>query len=86
MIGTWQEIAISGLILALAGVLLARALIKDPAGESYIIGEGARVGKNAGFVKQIQDGQVVVTETYVDYMGQETTKDIEMRMRRNEGG
>ncbi len=26
MIGTWQEIAISGLILALAGVLLARAL------------------------------------------------------------
>ena len=33
-----------------------------------------------------QDGLVVVTETYVDYLGQETTKDVEMRMRRNEGG
>jgi Tfp pilus assembly protein PilP len=64
----------------------ARALVKDPSGESYIIGEGARVGKNSGLVKLIRDGLVVVTETYVDYMGQETTKDIEMRMRRNEGG
>jgi Tfp pilus assembly protein PilP len=64
----------------------ARALVKDPSGESYIIGEGARVGKNSGLVKLIRDGLVVVTETYVDYLGQETTKDIEMRMRRNEGG
>ena len=64
----------------------ARALVQDPSGESYIIGEGALVGKNAGIVKLIRDGLVVVTETYVDYMGQETTKDIEMRMRRNEGG
>ena len=64
----------------------ARALIQDPSGESYIIGEGARIGKNSGFVKLVQDGLVVVTETYVDYLGQETTKDVEMRMRRNEGG
>jgi Tfp pilus assembly protein PilP len=64
----------------------ARALVQDPAGDSYIIGEGARVGKNAGMVKLIRDGLVVVTEIYVDYMGQETSKDIEMRMRRNEGG
>ena len=64
----------------------ARALVQDPSGESYIIGEGARIGKNAGLVKLIRDGLVVVTETYVDYLGQETTKDIEMRMRRNEGG
>ena len=63
----------------------ARALVQDPSGESYIIGEGALVGKNAGIVKLIRDGLVVVTETYVDYMGQETTKDIEMRIR-TEGG
>ena len=64
----------------------ARALIHDPAGASYIVGEGARIGKNAGLVKLIRDGLVVVTETYVDYLGQETLKDVEMRMRRNEGG
>jgi Tfp pilus assembly protein PilP len=64
----------------------ARALVEDPAGESYIIAEGSRVGRNEGRVISIEDGVVVVKETYVDYLGQETTKDIEMRMRRNEGG
>lgn len=64
----------------------ARALVQDPSGGNYIVSEGARVGKNSGRVTQIQDGLVVVRETYVDYLGQETRKDIEMRMRRNEGG
>jgi type IV pilus assembly protein PilP len=64
----------------------ARALVEDPAGESYIVAEGSRVGRNEGRVISIDDGVVVVKETYVDYLGQETTKDIEMRMRRNEGG
>jgi type IV pilus assembly protein PilP len=64
----------------------ARALVQDPAGESYIVAEGSRVGRNEGRVISIDDGVVVVKETYVDYLGQETTKDIEMRMRRNEEG
>jgi Tfp pilus assembly protein PilP len=64
----------------------ARALIQDPSGASYIVAEGAKIGKNAGFVTEIFDGSVVVKETYVDYLGHETTKDIEMRLRRNEGG
>lgn len=64
----------------------ARALVQDPAGESYIVAEGSRIGRNEGRVISIDDGVVVVKETYVDYLGQETTKDIEMRMRRNEGG
>jgi type IV pilus assembly protein PilP len=64
----------------------ARALVEDPAGESYIVAEGSRVGRNEGRVISIEDGVVIVKETYVDYLGQETTKDIEMRMRRNEGG
>jgi Tfp pilus assembly protein PilP len=64
----------------------ARALVEDPSGESYIVGEGAAIGKNRGHVISIDDNQVVVKETYVDYLGQETTKDVEMRMRRSEGG
>jgi Tfp pilus assembly protein PilP len=64
----------------------ARALIADPAGETYIVAEGARIGKNEGRVIAIEDNLVVVKETYIDYLGRETTKDIEMRMRRNEGG
>jgi Tfp pilus assembly protein PilP len=64
----------------------ARALIHDPAGQGYIIGEGARIGKNEGRVIEIGDNRVVVKETYVDYLGQKTTKDVEMRIRRSEGG
>ena len=64
----------------------ARALIQDPSGGSYIVAEGARIGKNEGFVTAIDDNMVRVKETYVDFLGRETTKDIELRMRGNEGG
>ena len=64
----------------------ARALIQDPSGQGFIVGEGARVGKNEGRIIKIDDSVVVVKETYVDMMGQEATKDIELRIRRSEGG
>jgi Tfp pilus assembly protein PilP len=64
----------------------ARALVQDPSGKSYIIGTGTRIGKNEGRVTDIDDNLVVVKETYVDFLGKETTKDIEMRIRRSEGG
>ena len=64
----------------------ARALIADPSGETYIVAEGAKIGKNEGRLIAIEDSLVRVKETYIDYLGRETTKDIEMRMRRNEGG
>ena len=64
----------------------ARALVEDPAGQSYIIGKGTRIGKNEGMVTEIDDNLVVVNETYEDYLGNVTKKDIEMRIRRSEGG
>jgi type IV pilus assembly protein PilP len=64
----------------------ARALIQDPSGQGFIVSEGARVGKNEGRIIKIDDSVVVVKETYVDLMGQEATKDIELRIRRSEGG
>ena len=64
----------------------ARALVVDPAGQSYIIGKGTRIGKNDGMVTDIDDNLVVVNETYEDYLGNVTKKDIEMRIRRSEGG
>jgi len=64
----------------------ARALVEDPAGQSYIIGKGTRIGKNDGMVTEIDDNLVVVNETYEDYLGNVTKKDIEMRIRRSEGG
>jgi Tfp pilus assembly protein PilP len=64
----------------------ARALVQDPSGDSYIIAEGARIGRNEGFVTAIDDNMLRVREKYIDSVGHETMKDIELSMRRNEGG
>jgi Tfp pilus assembly protein PilP len=53
---------------------------------TYIVGEGTRIGKNEGRVTRIDDNLVVVRETYVDFMQQKTSKDVEMRIRATEGG
>ena len=59
--------------LSLIGVVWnannARALIQDPSGMSYIVAEGAKIGKNSGRVTSIDDNLVVVKETYVDFLG-----------------
>lgn len=63
-----------------------RALVRDPSGKTFIIAEGTPVGKNSGHVTQIDDNLVVVKETYVNLMGEETTNEVEMRIRSSEGG
>ena len=64
----------------------AKALVQDPSGQGYIVGMGTRVGKNEGLVTRIDDNLVVVKETYEDFLGNVTKKDIEMRIRGSEGG
>jgi len=76
--------------LALLGVVWdvgrARALVQDPSGMSYVVAAGARMGKNEGLVTRIDDNLVVVRERYVDLYGNESTKDIELRIRASDGG
>jgi type IV pilus assembly protein PilP len=57
-----------------------RALIHDPSGKGYIVSVGTPVGKNDGRIIKITDGRVLVKETYVDFEGQATTKDVELRL------
>lgn len=59
----------------------ARAMIEDPSGRGYVIQEGTAIGKNDGYVTRISDNSVTVLETYVDYLGDSTQKEIEMRVR-----
>ncbi len=63
-----------------------RAMVQDPAGQTYIVGPGTRIGKNLGRVLAIGDNAVLVEETYVDFSGQETTKEVELSIRRSQGG
>jgi len=63
-----------------------RALILDPGGRSYIIREGSAIGKNNGQVIHIGDNLVLVKETYENFAGERTTKDVELRIRLSQGG
>jgi type IV pilus assembly protein PilP len=76
--------------LALIGVVWdvgrARALVRDPSGMSYVVATGARMGKNAGHVTQIEDNLLIVRERYVDLYGNESSQDVELRIRASEGG
>jgi len=76
--------------LALIGVVWdvgrARALVRDPSGMSYVVATGARMGKNAGHVTQIEDNLLIVRERYVDLYGNESSQDVELRIRASDGG
>jgi type IV pilus assembly protein PilP len=72
-----SQIAVSAVIW---GNKKPRALIHDPSGKGYIVAVGTPVGKNDGRITDIGDGRVLVKETYVDFEGQATTKDVELRL------
>ena len=63
-----------------------RALVLDPGGRSYIIREGSQIGKNNGQVIHIGDNLVLVKETYENFAGEKTTKDVELRISLGQGG
>jgi len=63
-----------------------RALILDPGGRSYIVREGSPIGKNRGQISHIGDNLVLVKETYENFAGEKTTKDVELRIRLSQGG
>jgi type IV pilus assembly protein PilP len=76
--------------LAVVGVVWdaerPRALVEDPSGRGYVVQQGTAMGKNDGRVISIDDNLVLVRETYVDYVGDKTTKDIPMRIRQGREG
>jgi Tfp pilus assembly protein PilP len=63
-----------------------RALVLDPSGRAYIVKVGDPIGKNDGEIIGIDDNVVMVREAYVDFHGEKTTKEIEMRVRQSQGG
>ena len=63
-----------------------RALVADPTGSAYVVREGSKVGKNDGLVIHIGDNLVLVKETYIDFAGEQSTKDVELRIRTRQGG
>lgn len=80
------ELGQLSLVAVVWGTDRARALVQDPSGRAYAVEEGARIGKNDGKVVKIEDNLIAVRETYVDYLGEQTTKEIQLRIRQSQGG
>ena len=57
-----------------------KAMVEDPSGRSHMIQIGTDIGKNRGKVMKIDDKEVQVRETYVDYLGHETKKNVTLRI------
>ena len=76
--------------LAIVGVVWntknPRALVADPAGRSFVLREGSAIGKNRGRVIRIEDDLILVEERFGDFEGTVTTKDVEMRIAKSQGG
>lgn len=41
-----------------------KALLKDPSGKVHMVKKNTRIGRNKGFVAEIREGEVVVTEPF----------------------
>ena len=76
--------------LAIVGVVWnatnPRALVTDPGGRSFVLRQGSPIGKNNGRVVRIDDDMILVREKFVDFEGAVSTKDVEMRIRKIQGG
>ncbi|MDG2333995.1 MAG: pilus assembly protein PilP [Myxococcota bacterium] len=63
-----------------------RALVADPGGRSFVLKKGSQIGKNGGRVTRIRDDTILVQEKFVDFEGNVTTRDVEMRIKKSQGG
>ncbi len=70
--------------LKVVGVLLdlepPRAMVQDDAGMGYIVTPGTLIGRRAGIVTDVQDRQIIVEETFVDFYGREQVRRAVLEM------
>jgi type IV pilus assembly protein PilP len=74
------------LVAVVASQSNPRGLVYDPSGKGYIVGLGTAIGKKNGKIVEIGDETMVVQETYVDFSGTRTARNVELKIRQSEGG
>ena len=62
-----------------------RALIEDTSGMGYIIKKGTLLGENSGVVTHISPDGITIEQHFKDYMGRINTREVVLRLRKEEG-
>ncbi len=78
-----SELKLTAIII---GMGEPRAMVEDNFGKGYILKVGDYIGKNGGRVIKIEKDRVVIRESYINYLGEEETKDITLFLHRPEEG
>lgn len=61
-----------------------RAMVEDGAGLGYIIKIGTPIGTNEGKVKTIRPNEVVIEERYADFYGDTKTREVKIKLAREQ--
>ncbi len=72
------------LVSIVSGSEIKKAMVQDLTGKGFLIQEGTRIGKRNGKVIQITDRQVVVEESFQDFLGRKSSRKILLSIPRPE--
>ncbi|HNR12490.1 MAG TPA: pilus assembly protein PilP [Thermodesulfobacteriota bacterium] len=60
------------------------AMVEDSSGKGYIVTKGTQVGKNNGVVAEVGEKEVVVTEEFVNLLGETKSRDVRIKLHQEE--
>ncbi len=75
-----------GLVAVIYDTGEPRAVVEDDQGLGYIVRVGTPIGLNGGQVRAIERGRVLITETAVDYYGEQRLNEVTMELRTAQRG
>lgn len=57
-----------------------RAVIENSEGKGFFVQRGTKIGLNGGVISEILENKIIISETKIDFTGQETVTTIEMSL------
>jgi type IV pilus assembly protein PilP len=74
------EVSDFELVGVIIGSGLKKAMVQDPTNKGFLIQIGTPIGKRGGKVIQIADKEVIIEETFLDFMGRKSSRKISLKL------
>jgi type IV pilus assembly protein PilP len=74
------EISDYELVGIVSGPGLKKAMIQDLSGKGYLVQVGTPIGKRGGKIIRIVDREVVIEETFQDFLGRKSVRQVSLKM------